>query len=486
MNRISILIWVMWLGFAGGFCSLAKAGGVDYAVDVFAFRDAKGQPYLEVHTKIDAATLAYSAIQGGGYQGEVDVLIFLQEAGVETGAEANALRVNLKTPVVKDTARANLVQLLVDVRKIPAEEGKYTLTGFLKDKGDAAQKEYSFERELVINPPAENGLSFSNVLFLDKFERTKDKLPYSRYGFDVLTRIPDNYYENKDSLLFYVELYNVPGLDANENYFLHTYITQANDTEKLEKYKRTVKKKCAKLDLYSASFDISDLPSQTYFLNFELYSQQSQLVGTLSKKFYVINDKFSVDYSQSADAFERIFGIAESDLDKYIPALAYISTNTEKDFVKSLNTFEEKKNYFLTFWEKRKEEEADSPARPWMEYKARMDYANENYRSFKVPGWKTDRGRVILTYGPPNNVDYYPMGEWRYPYEIWTYNRLRIQNNVKFVFWDVDLATNSYPLLHSDLRGEVNNPRWKLDLLRRTAQDGNMDNVDEMGNTRER
>ena len=52
------------------------------------------------------------------------------------------------------------------------------------------------------------------------------------------------------------------------------------------------------------------------------------------------------------------------------------------------------------------------------------------------------------------------------PYEIWFYNQFpqTNQNNVKFVFYNPSLATNGFTMLHSTARGEVNNPRWEVDL----------------------
>ena len=43
------------------------------------------------------------------------------------------------------------------------------------------------------------------------------------------------------------------------------------------------------------------------------------------------------------------------------------------------------------------------------EYYRRIAYANEQYAS-GIPGWKTDRGRVYIMYGPPDDIDSHPSG----------------------------------------------------------------------------
>ena len=88
-------------------------------------------------------------------------------------------------------------------------------------------------------------------------------------------------------------------------------------------------------------------------------------------------------------------------------------------------------------------------------------------------GYLTDRGRVYLQYGAPNDVKSVPSDPVTLPYEIWDYYYLNNQSNVKFVFYDPVLTGNDYELLHSNLYGEVQNPNWRMHLVRKiqTQQD---------------
>ena len=71
---------------------------------------------------------------------------------------------------------------------------------------------------------------------------------------------------------------------------------------------------------------------------------------------------------------------------------------------------------------------------------------------------------MFLKYGIPEDVERHPSKPNLLPYETWRYNRLGRQTNVVFIFYDPDLATNDYPLLHSTKYGEENNPRWRSQL----------------------
>jgi GWxTD domain-containing protein len=69
------------------------------------------------------------------------------------------------------------------------------------------------------------------------------------------------------------------------------------------------------------------------------------------------------------------------------------------------------------------------------EYYRRIAYANKHFVSLEIteagrlgpatsgiPGWKTDRGRIDIMYGPPNEVDSHSGDGGTAPFEDWTYN----------------------------------------------------------------
>jgi hypothetical protein len=78
-------------------------------------------------------------------------------------------------------------------------------------------------------------------------------------------------------------------------------------------------------------------------------------------------------------------------------------------------------------------------------------------------GFETDRGRVYLQYGPPTELHESRFEAGTKPYEIWQYNIIpNNETNVVFVFYDDDLVSNDYHLIHSTATGEVYNEQWKL------------------------
>ena len=100
-------------------------------------------------------------------------------------------------------------------------------------------------------------------------------------------------------------------------------------------------------------------------------------------------------------------------------------------------------------------------------------------------GYDTDRGRVYLQYGPPDTREQEYHESTTYPYEMWHYYKITNQSNRKFIFYNTDLVTNDFTLLHSDAQGEPYDSQWEMKLRHRDVQSHDLDhtmNLDGFGN----
>jgi hypothetical protein len=73
-------------------------------------------------------------------------------------------------------------------------------------------------------------------------------------------------------------------------------------------------------------------------------------------------------------------------------------------------------------------------------------------------GYRTDRGRVYIVYGAPDDVERHPNESESRSYEIWTYNN--VQGGVIFVFLQRDVS-GDYELVHSTHRSELHDENWQ-------------------------
>jgi GWxTD domain-containing protein len=89
--------------------------------------------------------------------------------------------------------------------------------------------------------------------------------------------------------------------------------------------------------------------------------------------------------------------------------VAYIITDEERAAFKQLSNDEERDNFIEAFWQRRD----PTPDTEENEYKEehyqRIAYANEHFAA-GVPGWKTDRGRIYIVFGKPDEIESHPSG----------------------------------------------------------------------------
>jgi GWxTD domain-containing protein len=152
-----------------------------------------------------------------------------------------------------------------------------------------------------------------------------------------------------------------------------------------------------------------------------------------------------------------------------------ISTPVEKDFYQTRMSkipSDQLSRFFYAFWLKR---DPANPEKAWLEYLEKVKHANREFGCKLIQGYRTDRGRVYLQYGPPNSIFSSPYDSHSYPYEIWHYYYCVDQSNVKFIFYNTDLVSNDYELLHSDKRGEMQDPYWKMKVTMRRFPNFNPD-----------
>src|SRR5688572_26847529 len=116
--------------------------------------------------------------------------------------------------------------------------------------------------------------------------------------------------------------------------------------------------------------------------------------------------------------------------------VSYIITDEERKAFKKLATDDERERFIEEFW-RRRDPDPDTDENEFKEeYYERIAYANEHFAS-GIPGWKTDRGRIWIMYGKPDERETHPMGgaydrpsyhgggsTTTYPFEIWFYRYL--------------------------------------------------------------
>jgi GWxTD domain-containing protein len=100
----------------------------------------------------------------------------------------------------------------------------------------------------------------------------------------------------------------------------------------------------------------------------------------------------------------------------------YIITNAEKSAFLALKTDADREAFIQQFWQIRNPD-SNSPTNEFHdEYYRRLAYANDHFGSpGRQDGWRTDRGMVYITLGPPQQLTPYRSSQYLTPLEIWFY-----------------------------------------------------------------
>ncbi|MGO9647061.1 MAG: GWxTD domain-containing protein [Terriglobales bacterium] len=116
--------------------------------------------------------------------------------------------------------------------------------------------------------------------------------------------------------------------------------------------------------------------------------------------------------------------------------VAWIITDEERRAFKQLSNDEERDQFIEAFWQRRDPTPDTEENEFKEEHYRRIEYANEHFAA-GISGWRTDRGRIYIMYGPPDEIDAHPSGgaydrpieegggsTSTYPFEDWRYRYL--------------------------------------------------------------
>jgi GWxTD domain-containing protein len=131
----------------------------------------------------------------------------------------------------------------------------------------------------------------------------------------------------------------------------------------------------------------------------------------------------------------------------------YIISPEERSAFLHLQTNEEREQFIEQFWQRRNPDPDSAENTFKEEHYRRIAYTNEHFSS-GIPGWKTDRGRIYIMWGPADEVQSHPSGgsydrpasegggeTSTYPFEDWRYRYLEgIGENVEIEFVDPTMS----------------------------------------------
>jgi GWxTD domain-containing protein len=439
--------------------------------DYKIFQIPNDSSYIEGYIQFQAAKLYYKPVNEKDLQGQLAVQYELKRGDSVYARNTYTFL----TPVMKDS----IVENFIEVFRVKAKPGIYDLKLGLLDVN--SKNDFIYTTQIVEVPSVKKTPSLSDVIIAEHLNYSNAESAFNKNGVIVYPRI-QNFFDTQDEKIpFYIEAYH---LDSTKTYALRWSIYDVVRKENLPTYSGA--KKLSKIEnpVITSFVNIANLPTGEYNLILDLMQNQTTI---LAKKEYFfakqtdeLKDLLIGDEEIIMDpAFQA--SITDDSVYYYTRSLfPIVGRSAEKAITEVLKTKDKQKmrNYLEKFWiaMSKVTTPKQSPYDLWLAYKGQVMLVERKFKAINMPGYATDRGRVYLQYGSPSSIIAKETSPSEYPYEIWTYDKIKQYSNRKFIFYSPDLLQSSYQLLHSDMFGELQNYRWQHDLTRRNSPTKDIDN----------
>ena len=259
-------------------------------------------------------------------------------------------------------------------------------------------------------------------------------------------------------LNYYVEIYGTTKENISDEYLVRTNIYDINNQSFSKLNKKVKSSSESRVEI--GSLNIENLKTGSYILEISVEDSVKNIKVDKQKRFFIFNSKDVSNAPQLEQDFmlSEFTNLSEKQIDDEFNKCIYIRSEEENKNFEKLNSLDSKRKFLYQFWKKRD----TNPYTPQCEYRLiylqKVAKATQDYHAGFRDGWKTDRGRIFIIYGKPDEIERFPFESDTKAYEIWHYEA--IEGGAICVFVEIQQASNDYELVHSTLRNELRNDNW--------------------------
>lgn len=408
---VSALMWAQGASLPAG----AEVGLPYFNTGMFStFDKDDGHPVARAYVQIVNDNLTFVKTDSG-FEAEVQIELFLTKEDQDFVFN----RTISKKIFVADYGETNDNDHLNTMySEVPVDSGKYEAVVTVTDKN--SNKQLSQKQVLSVNAPGPEDARFelSDILFFSEYKTDEQG---NITGFEP--ELTGNFSGAGDFVYAYLNSYS---FDDADSIFIR-YSVKDNQGAIIQQNNYVLPK---------------EKGLQEHFIRLNRY-YFSRSVYTLEVAANV-QDQWTTRTNSFA-FFWRYAPNSKQDLDMAIEYLKYIGRDDSIKYYRK-KSFEEKRDYFQRFWSKRDPNPDTKENELMIEYYRRINFSNENFSATGLAGWLTDRGRIYVKFGQPDEVERHPFEANSYPYIIWRY--YGIHKTFLFIdrsgFGDYELHPNYY------------------------------------------
>jgi GWxTD domain-containing protein len=418
-------------------------------VDYARFRYDANRAYLEIYYSLLSGQLHF---RRDGRHSRAVVALNTELLKQQSGERVAQQRVDLPF-ILEDTSSSTPVKSLVHESGQIVPFGNYLLHVVAFDSTDPTVVDSATLPLAIEGYSGKPTVSDLELCSSIKASTNPDD-PFFKNSYEVVPNPPLIFGGSKPVIYVYSELY---GVDTAKEYILEHEIV---DNDGVVQKRSTRNRRFGSVNTLAIGIlNAFSLKSRGYWLRFVLRESQGGPVTEVKKRFFINNPNLPMTEAVSDTSFATVFGgLPDAEVDKELLQVGYLLTQPERQFLTRLTAPEAKRKFLRDFWARTEAGNAVEMAPKRSEFLRRVSLANERYTRLGKQGWRTDRGRVLIVYGEPDQIDRYPNESEGKPYETWRY--YQIEGGVDFVFLD-RRGFGNYELVHSTKRGELRDDDWQ-------------------------
>lgn len=340
----------------------------------------------------------------------------------------------MKDQWVKVAPKAELSQFTLDAFNLLMLPGHYDLKLTVSDLN--SDRVGIIDKAFVI-PKRDTSLTLSDIQLATRINQDTTFSAFKKYGFNVVPNPLARYSSKQDTLFFLTVVDNLTPKDI----YTFTYGIYDSLGNLIKAAKPQVRQTEGKRSLETGGLIIADLTPGVYKFVAEAVDITKNQRARKEKPFIYASQMIT----QLNPEAENIIGFID-----------YIASQEEIKTYKSLSK-EGKKIFLEKFWRKR-DPNPKTPENEFLrEYIKRVIYADKEFSSLSKKGRFTDRGRIYIKYGPPDEVKKKSLRWGERDQERWSYY---FSGGIDFIFVDVQ-GNGDYRLMWTNAKDEPVDPNWR-------------------------
>lgn len=456
MYKFTHSIFILFILFAVNFAA-ADENMLEFAMDHAQFRLQDDYVYLEVYYSITRNSLTFNE-SDSLLKAEVMIKTYLSKDGIPMLVDSLVIQ-----DAVASLKEISSTQKFTELSRLQVGAGSYLLRSELTDMNSKATVTQS--DSLNVESFSASDLSMSDIQFAISLSAQPERIwKFDKNGLRVMPNASRTYGTGIEKLYFYSEVYNLTMENNAEFSAYHVVYSILNDQgDVVLELQGKPRQKPGSSSIINGGIDIDQLSSGIYTFRIQVVDDDTRKTTSTEKKFNVYRmEDYAVAGTDEAEQLiasttDEFAAMNEDQLDEYGKKLRYIMMKDEENIFKKLDV-NGKRNFLNDFWKQRDPVPATAINEKKEHYFNLLEFANLNFTVGHKEGWKTDRARVLLIYGQPDDVEYHPSSTEQKAHQIWRYDYL--EGGAIFVF--VDLRKfGDYQLVHSTYRDEVQEYKWE-------------------------